>query len=99
MKKMPKQIIIETSGVCQLKCKYCPTLSPDAKTGFMDMDLFKSIIDRVNFSTTVIPWMNGEPLLHPDYADMLDYIEEAGLRYYITTNGMFYFIIHNSVVS
>jgi radical SAM protein with 4Fe4S-binding SPASM domain len=84
---IPKQIDIEVSGVCNLKCKYCPSLSPDAKTGYMDFDLFKSIIDRVNFHCTIVPWLNGEPLLHPRYTEIIEYIEEAQLPYYITTNG------------
>jgi MoaA/NifB/PqqE/SkfB family radical SAM enzyme len=54
----------------------------------MDMELFKSIVNRIDFDTTVIPWMNGEPLLHPQYAEMVKYITDKGLRCYITTNGM-----------
>lgn len=85
--KIPKQVIIEVSSACQLKCVGCPNNLTENHR-FMDFDFFKSIIDRVDFDTTIIPWMNGEPLLHPQYADMIKYITAKGLRCYITTNGM-----------
>jgi len=82
----PKQIDIEVSSHCNLKCRFCPGL--DSTFMHMDVELFESIIDRVNFKTTIVPWLNGEPLLHPEYPRMLQAIEKKNLRYYITTNGM-----------
>jgi MoaA/NifB/PqqE/SkfB family radical SAM enzyme len=59
----------------------------------MEWDLFQSIIDRVMdepklHGTTIVLWLNGEPLLHPRYADMIKYVSDRKLRFYITTNGM-----------
>ena len=85
---IPKQVDIEVSTLCQLRCQGCPMGGTAASGGFMDLALFKSIIDRIDFETTVVLWLNGEPLLHPHYAEMAKYVEAAGLRYYITTNGM-----------
>ena len=84
---IPKQVDIETTSICNLKCKYCPTLSGDAKAMHMKYDLFTSIIDRVDFKTTIVPWLNGEPLLHPRYYEMIKYITDRDLPCYITTNG------------
>jgi radical SAM protein with 4Fe4S-binding SPASM domain len=53
----------------------------------MDWDLFKSIIDRINFPTVVIPWMNGEPLMRKDYSEIVKYISSKSLSQYVTTNG------------
>lgn len=85
---IPKQVDIEVTSACNLKCRFCPGLG--TKSQHMDIDLFKSIIDRIDFETTVVPWLNGEPLLHPNYLEMLKYIDDKGLRYYITTNGMIF---------
>jgi radical SAM protein with 4Fe4S-binding SPASM domain len=85
----PKQVDIEVTSACNLKCRFCPGLGTKAQ--HMDVDLYKSIIDRIDFPTTVVPWLNGEPLLHPNYLELIKYTDEAGFRYYITTNGM----IHN----
>jgi radical SAM protein with 4Fe4S-binding SPASM domain len=85
---VPKQIDIEVTSACNLKCRFCPGLETETK--HMDFELFKSIIDRVNFPTTIVPWLNGEPLLHPRYNEMLALLNEKKLRYYVTTNGMIY---------
>lgn len=90
MYRIPKQIIIETSSICNLKCKLCPAWGRGPSAGLMDFDLFTSIIDRIvteDFDPTVIPWMNGESLLHPDYFKMVKYITDRKLRAYLTTNG------------
>jgi organic radical activating enzyme len=85
---IPKQIIIEVSSRCQLRCVGCPINGGSNNGTYMDLDLFKSIIDRIDFPTVVIPWMNGEPLLHPNYAEMVKYITDKNIPCYITTNGM-----------
>jgi MoaA/NifB/PqqE/SkfB family radical SAM enzyme len=70
----------------------CP-INSDEQTGagvFMDPAFFKSIIDRIDFKTVVIPWMNGEPLMHPRIAELFAYISAAGHPWYVTTNGHFW---------
>ncbi len=84
--KIPKQIILESTSRCNLRCRYCPSLS--APKADMSWELFKSIVDRVDFPTTLIPWMNGEPLLLDDYAQRIEYISIQGIPQYVTTNGM-----------
>lgn len=84
---IPKQLDLEVTSHCNLKCKYCPSLSMLAHTGDMDYDLFTSIIDRIDFPCTVVPWLNGEPLLHPKYFEMIEYITDRNIPCYITTNG------------
>jgi radical SAM protein with 4Fe4S-binding SPASM domain len=89
----PKQIIIETTSRCNLKCKLCPTLDDKHIARDMEDDLFFSIIDRVvreGLNSVVIPWMNGEPLLHPKYATYLSYLSKFDIPHYVTTNGMIY---------
>ena len=86
----PKQIDIEVSSSCQLACKGCP-INFGSTPGFMDVDFFKSIIDRAKKEVpeaVIVPWLNGEPLLHPNYLELIKYTDEAGFKYYITTNGM-----------
>ena len=85
---IPKQIIIETSAECQLRCEGCPINTVSGGGGFMPLVDVMSILDRIDFETTIIPWMNGEPLLHRDYAEILRQITERNMRAYVTTNGM-----------
>jgi len=88
---LPLQIDIEVSAICNLKCIGCPFTQGREKRrqkfGYMQMDLFKHIVDQVNWECTLVPWLNGEPLMHPDYTQMIKYIINRGHRAYITTNG------------
>ena len=84
---VPKQIDIEVTSKCNLRCKFCPQWKEGTHAQHMDFDLFRSIVDRVNFPCTIVPWLNGEPLMHPRYTEMIRYITDRGLPAYITTNG------------
>lgn len=86
----PKQIIIETTSRCNLKCKGCyreldKTRYPDKD---MDLALFKSIIDQVaKWKPVIVPFSIGEPLLNPLFGVMLGIIYKHGLHYNFSTNG------------
>lgn len=85
---VPKQVDIEVTAACNLRCKFCPR--PLDVSGHMDPALFYSIIDRIAEEmprASVVPWLNGEPLLHPEYNKFIRYITDRNLRAYITTNG------------
>ncbi len=87
--RTPKQIYIDVTAACNLQCKFCPR--PINVHEHMDFDLFTSIVDRAEKEmpqASILPWMNGEPFLHPRYTDMIRYVERTGMRSYITTNGM-----------
>lgn len=87
MNRIPKQIIIEATNRCNLQCRFCPLVDSKYPMGDMSLALFKFIVDSVDFKTTIIPWMNGEPLLHPRYTEMIEYIIKKNIPCYLTTNG------------
>jgi organic radical activating enzyme len=87
----PKQLIVEPTNRCNLKCKLCPSVCNDGRfpVGDMSLDMFKQIANRASVEmpdVTVIPWMNGEPFLHPEYEEMIRHLSMLKLRHYITTN-------------
>jgi MoaA/NifB/PqqE/SkfB family radical SAM enzyme len=53
----------------------------------MDFELFKQIIDATPFITQVHTQGYGEPLLHPQIADMVAYARKKGKRVIFYTNG------------
>jgi MoaA/NifB/PqqE/SkfB family radical SAM enzyme len=87
-KRYPKQVIIEVTDMCNLQCKFCPRNEQSKYEGQMSIEVFRELVDKINFKTTVIPWMNGEPLLAKNYTDYVRYVSENGFRQYVTTNGM-----------
>jgi len=89
-RKVPKQVIIESTSRCNLQCKFCPNVqNKDFPTGDMDMSLFRHVVDLIAEEmpeTIAIPWMNGEPFLNPNFLEMCQYLSEKGIRFYVTTN-------------
>jgi MoaA/NifB/PqqE/SkfB family radical SAM enzyme len=85
----PDRLYIESTNICNLGCIMCPTGQKEQvrKKGYMDFDLFKTIVDQMApyvQATTLHIW--GEPLLHPRLFDMIAYCRSHGLRSEISTN-------------
>ena len=85
----PDRLYIESTNICNLSCIMCPTGRKEQvrKKGYMDFDLFKSIVDEMApwvQATTLHIW--GEPLMHPRLFDMIEYCHFKGLRSEISTN-------------
>jgi MoaA/NifB/PqqE/SkfB family radical SAM enzyme len=85
----PDRLYIESTNICNLSCIMCPTGRKEQvrKKGYMDFELFKSIVDEMApwvQATTLHIW--GEPLLHPRLFDMIAYCDRKGLRSEISTN-------------
>ncbi len=85
----PDRLYIESTNICNLSCIMCPTGRKEQvrKKGFMDFELFKSIVDQMApwvQATTLHIW--GEPLMHPHIFDMIAYCHRKGLRSEISTN-------------
>jgi len=85
----PDRLYIESTNMCNLSCIMCPRGNGlmRRKTGFMDFDLFKQIIDEMAGKVeTVILHTWGEPLLHPRIFDMIQYCAKRKLKTEISTN-------------
>jgi radical SAM protein with 4Fe4S-binding SPASM domain len=59
------------------------------KTALIDVDLVKKIVDQgdLDASYFVELQMNGEPLLHPKLAEIIDIVKSAGVTVGLSTNG------------
>jgi sulfatase maturation enzyme AslB (radical SAM superfamily) len=75
---------IEPTDFCNLRCKMCAPhaesrdhIHGDSPKGFMELDVFKGIIDDIagsgmRFDHLIFQWL-GDPSLHPNLPEMLDY--------------------------
>lgn len=86
----PVSLFIDTVNVCNLRCPFCPTGTGDLdrSRGFMPVDLFKRVIDEVAAHTYMVflfDW--GEPLLHPQLCDLIEYAN--GHRMYTCVHSNF----------
>ena len=81
-----KKIYIEITNRCNLNCSFCI----HNKRPFKDMtfDEYKMIINKIkNHTKEVYLHVLGEPLLHPNINEFIDYATNNGLLVNITTNG------------
>ncbi len=89
-KKIPEEIMIETTNSCNLRCPVCPThFAMRRERGFMDFGLYKSIIDEFkkgDKKPRIVMIFAGEPLLHPKVDEFIAYASKNGHKTFISTN-------------
>lgn len=84
--KFPDHVDIEISSVCNMRCPMCYTRTDEFKQSvkkeFMDMALFKKIIDEcASYGTYSIRIsLRGEPFLHKDVIEMIAYAKSKGIK-------------------
>jgi len=86
----PMHMHIELTNYCNLKCKVCPTGSGrlKRKPASIEVSLFERLLKEVGFYPLVIAlWGWGEPLLHPQLADILRITQGLGVTTLVSTNG------------
>ena len=98
--KVPFVLFVDPANICNFQCNFCPTgdreliRSTGRWQGLLDYDLYKKIIDSLGeFGRPVKVlrlYKEGEPLLHPRFADMVRYAKQSGYIELVdtTTNGV-----------
>ena len=77
----PNRITIELTNQCNVSCSFCPRQDVDMEIGFMDMGLYKKIVDEaaLHLPVKLVLFFRGESLLHPQFIQCLEYAKEKGL--------------------
>jgi len=83
---------VELANICNLHCSYCFRSDENLYSShaeFFPLDLLRRIINeaRAAAHVTRINFTGGEPTLHPQFAETLRVIGEAGLTVSFVTNG------------
>ncbi len=97
--RTPFIIFIDPCDKCNFQCKFCPTgdrklmkATKGRNHGALKFDLYKKIIDDICTFDDKIKvlrlYKDGEPLLNPHFADMIQYARQSGCcdRIDTTTN-------------
>lgn len=83
---MFKRAYIEITNVCNLRCSFCPGTTRTPCT--MTPDQFRTAAQKLRPYTDYLYFhVMGEPLLHPQLAQLLQIADELGFRVCLTTNG------------
>jgi radical SAM protein with 4Fe4S-binding SPASM domain len=84
---IPKRIEIELVSDCNLKCTYCPRHYVNDLTGYIDISLFKKIIDEIReYKPILVLHRRGESMMHPNFNEMLDYLGDSFSEVQMATN-------------
>ena len=86
--QLPTRLWIESTDMCNLKCIMCLNKSVHVeKKGFMDLNLYKKIIDEISsYAYEICLSHRGEPLMHPDLFEMIEYAKGKNLCVRFHTN-------------
>ena len=91
--EFPMMSVLSFTYVCNAKCPNCPYTNSDIRSDykdrpFMQADTFKIIADQ---SGPYQSWLRisggGEPMLHPQAVELMEYAKQVGARVGLITNG------------
>lgn len=89
LKGKPYVYVIDPTNFCNLKCVFCPTWKGELPIpkGKIDFSNYKKIIDEIKphaFKVILYNW--GEPFLHPQIIDIINYTHKANIAVSLSTN-------------
>lgn len=95
--EFPLQVVLGITYPCNLGCPFCPYTDGnsdlrkyyrDRKGDLLPFSLFKKIADEAApYRAFIRCTGGGEPTLHPQLFDMIEYAKKVGARVWLTTNG------------
>ena len=86
-----KKIYLEVTNGCNLNCDFC--IKNNRKVTNISYSNYKYIIDKIkNYTDELYLHVLGEPLMHKEINNFIDYASNKGLLVNITTNG---YLINN----
>ena len=84
----PLTLHVETTNSCNLDCVMCFQQTMERKKGRIDFDFYKAVINQASGWVHHLQLANfGEPLLHPQIVEMVEYAATHGFFVELFTNG------------
>jgi pyruvate-formate lyase-activating enzyme len=76
--EFPRNVLLEPTNACNLRCRMCPAYGEGVdrrrEVGYIEKDIWTGVIDEIGSWPSEVNLDihgAGEPLLHPDFFDML----------------------------
>ena len=87
---MLKDLCFEVIQTCPNKCKFCSSNSSQDKKKIISLEMFKKTIMHFVNSGGIeeISISGGEPLLHPNLFEMIEFCKSNGIRTVLFTSGI-----------
>ena len=84
----PRRLVFELTNACNLRCMMCGRNNADFMPTMFSLDWLKKfdgVLDKVE-EVALFGW--GEPTVHPQFTEILAYLDKFPVRKYFCTNGM-----------
>ncbi len=83
----PKEMDVEITSYCNYKCTMCPhSLAGNLCANHMSFEQLKKLADLFPYCKRVMIQGDGEPLMHPDFVEISNFISRFGCNLCTTTN-------------
>jgi SynChlorMet cassette radical SAM/SPASM protein ScmF len=83
-------LYVYVAGCCNLRCRHC-WIDPSTERGpdkFLSWERLKGIVeDALPLGLSAVKLTGGEPLLHPEFLEIVTGLKGLGLRVIVETNG------------
>ena len=87
---MLKEISIEIIRKCPNRCVHCSSFSNMQCSEIIPIDKYKEVVnDAMRLGLNTVCFSGGEPFLHPDIIQMVDFANDLGLQTYIYSSGIY----------
>lgn len=99
-KYAPDRLQFEITNNCNLFCRNCYKNANNKMNGtFLEINYFKEVLDALSFNLSEIGLTGGEPLLHPDFSNIVKLARKRCSTLEINTNGLLLYKIDKSVLN
>lgn len=88
----PETLTIAITGECNLRCAHCwVDAGLSASAAWLPVATGRRLIEEfAGLGGVSVRVTGGEPLLHPDWLELLQVVDAAGLKVLLQTNGMLF---------
>lgn len=87
---MLTEMSVEVIRKCPNNCIYCSSSSSDDCAELIPLDVFKNIVDgAIKLHLETLCFSGGEPFLHPNFIEMIEYVKNHGIRIFVYTSGIY----------
>jgi MoaA/NifB/PqqE/SkfB family radical SAM enzyme len=91
-RRVPLFLSLFITNRCNLRCNYCFVIDEGIDKAILDsqydkQELFRIIDEFYGLGTRMIFMLGGEPLVHPDIHEIVNYIVDKGIYLHLITNG------------
>jgi len=84
----PLYVYLELTSICNFKCNFCSV--GNKKNDYMPLETAYKALDELKKNNIYdVYYTGGEPLMHPQFKEIVEYANRIGIRQTILTNGYF----------